>query len=141
MAPVVVQGEDISPDMVTPERGWLECFRQRDARTLMQHQSAQPSSSTTKQDKSSRQPRKPIRSPQLPRKHLKIIIRPRNGRDVMKAGMAELRDAILRAAVLQTNEAREDIMRTNPEKEYRGSKHAESCPSREIQCYCFSLPP
>ncbi|KAH9371885.1 hypothetical protein HPB48_019329 [Haemaphysalis longicornis] len=116
MEPVVVQGEDISPDMVTPERGWLECYRQRGARTLQQHQSAQPSSSTAKQDKSSRQPRKPIRPPQLPREHLKIIIRPRNGLDVTKAGMAELRDAILRAAVLQTNEAREDIMRTNPEK-------------------------
>ncbi|KAH9372430.1 hypothetical protein HPB48_010660 [Haemaphysalis longicornis] len=109
MEPVVVQGEDISPDMVTPERGWLECYRQRGARTLQENQCVQPSSPTVKQDKFSRQPRKPIRPPQLPREYLKIIVRPRNGLDVTKAGIAELREAILRTAVLQTNEAREDI--------------------------------
>ncbi|KAH9378817.1 hypothetical protein HPB48_016467 [Haemaphysalis longicornis] len=116
MEHVVVQGKDLSPDMVIPERGWLECHHQRGARILKEHQSAQPSSQTIKQDKFPRPPRKPIRPPQLPREHLKIIIRPRNGLDVTEAGMAELRNAILQAAVLQTNKAREDIMRTNPER-------------------------
>ncbi|KAG0425386.1 hypothetical protein HPB47_027444 [Ixodes persulcatus] len=55
------------------------------------------------------------RSP-LSKEDINIVLRPREGLDITKISHAELRDGVLRATSLGCDEAADDLLRINPEK-------------------------
>lgn len=116
MDAVAVQGEDVSPTDITPEKGWLECYRRRGNRALQSFRESAPSNNQVNTPASRSLSRTLPRLPPLPREHIKIIFRPHGGMNVARTGSANLRDAILTAANISAAEASADIFRLNSEK-------------------------
>ncbi|KAH9365683.1 hypothetical protein HPB48_000834 [Haemaphysalis longicornis] len=94
MDAVTVQGEDISPTDITPEKGWLECYRRRGNRALESFRESTPSNNQVNTPAGRALSRTLPRLPPLPREHIKIIFRPHGGMNVARTGSANLRDAI-----------------------------------------------
>lgn len=123
MEGVEVDGESISPEEFESDAGWLSSHRQRNSRAVSKlrltpeqardsRRSSTPLGRSTKRTRNSQPPR----APQLPKEHIKIILRPRDGLDVRKLSDAHIRDAVFTAANIVPREAEEDILRTNPTK-------------------------
>ncbi|KAH9384989.1 hypothetical protein HPB48_027025 [Haemaphysalis longicornis] len=116
MDAITVQGEDISPTDITPEKGWLECYRRRGNRALQSFRESAPSSNQVNMPASRSLSSTLPRLPPLPREHIKIIFRSHGGMNVPRTGFPDLRDAILTAANIPATEASADIFRLNSEK-------------------------
>lgn len=118
----------MSPEDITEEAGWLASHRRRGARALVklsataEHPlepgavgSRAPDRKPRALQPLRRQNRAP-RQPHLPSEDIKIVLRPRTGLDVTKVSHAGLRDGVLRATGLTHDEAVEDLLRINSEK-------------------------
>ncbi|KAL1474603.1 hypothetical protein MTO96_037853 [Rhipicephalus appendiculatus] len=114
-----VGGEDIAPEEVTPDQGWLPAGTRRlGARTRAADPDRLPpvtQASRGRKDET-RLKNKIIRAgrmPSLPREDTKIVIRPRGGLNIAKVGVTLAADAILAAAGIREEDTLQDTLCPN----------------------------
>lgn len=134
MTTVTVEGESISPEEFANTPGWLESHRRKQRRAIEKAEvslenstrhdgGAATSGAATRSSKlrgergagdrgSVRRPR----APQLPKEHVKVILRPRNGLNLQISSQALIRDAIIKEAGFTYAETTADIVRLNVTK-------------------------
>lgn len=128
MHAVEVEGESISPEEFSQDAGWMESHRRKGARTLAKlgltteegtppHSDGGCAAASTGYRGRSHVSRygsqKKPRVPALPREDVKIILRPRDGLDLKRCSQALIKDCVLRAAQLKSEEVEDDTLRVN----------------------------
>lgn len=128
MHAVEVEGESISPEEFSQDSGWIESHRRRGAQALAKlgltneegtppHSGGGCAADATRHRGRSHVSRyesqKKPRVPALPREDVKIILRPRDGLDLKRCSQALIKDCLLRAAQLKSEEVEDDTLRVN----------------------------
>lgn len=118
---VSVDGEDVSPEELQSP-GWTTAVSRRKVRTVPdgtgEAPSGKPGVATLSQPRQSltkvkKQVIAASRLPQLPKDHLRVIVRPRNGLDMRNVSQIKFAFALARAAGLGEEEIAEDVVCPN----------------------------
>lgn len=118
---VTVEGEEISPEEYRNDEGWtLAGERMSRLRRRSPNNDETPDQGLRKVSTSTRQGKnfrttviKAARMPIMPREECKVVVRPRGGLDIIKAGTTNVADAILRAAGISNEESAGDTICPN----------------------------
>ncbi|KAH7936339.1 hypothetical protein HPB52_021545 [Rhipicephalus sanguineus] len=114
-----VEGEDITPEEVTQDQGWLPAGTRRLGARMRAADANLPPLATEAprhRENETRLKNKIIRAgrmPFLPREDTKIVIRPRGGLNIVKVGVTLVADAILAAAGISEEESQQDTLCPN----------------------------
>ncbi|KAH7979256.1 hypothetical protein HPB49_008831 [Dermacentor silvarum] len=128
---VQVAGQDISPEEVTAQSGWLTARSRRSKRgtdnsTVTDESSQAPSNRPRSR---ARQPVKAQvlkvgRMPPLPTEYIKIVIRPKGALHIAKIGSPVVTAAILQAVKLTDEESLEDTLCPNTQQKHCCHRYA-----------------
>lgn len=138
-----VDSEVITTEEYEDSTGWLQRHQRRRGRDLhhLQQNTTGPANSTPARNNTTAQAttqrvyptkcRRP-RCPKLPKDDIKVVIRPRDGLNVVRVSDAALRGSILLAAGVEPETSIEYLLRANTEQNIRVMGRA-ICAHRETQ--------
>ncbi|KAH7964906.1 hypothetical protein HPB49_002468 [Dermacentor silvarum] len=120
---VHVAGQDILPEEVTAQSGWLTARSRRSKRST-DNLTATDESSQAPSNRPRSRARQPVKSqvlkagrmPPLPTEDIKIVIRPKGALHIAKIGSPVVTAAILQAGKLTDEESLEDTVRPNAQQ-------------------------
>lgn len=117
---VQVEGEEISPEDFTKEKGWRTAGERHARRRQEVTATAIEGDDRRKAEKQARNTRisaiKAARMPAMPREETKIVVRPRGGIHVAKTGLIDVMAAIHLAAGITEEAGKEDTMCINAQQ-------------------------
>lgn len=116
MMQVEVEGEDISPDQVSEALGWSVSGKQKvrmQAPSLPDGPQQPRPNGATRPGRAREKVIKNARMPALPREDFKIVLRPRGGIDISKAGQVEAGRAVCEAARITREESARNVICPN----------------------------
>ncbi|KAK8786561.1 hypothetical protein V5799_023663, partial [Amblyomma americanum] len=121
---VQVEGEEITPEEFRRSPGWLHIGGHTSRTRLQGTQGESTSRADTPSSRQKPKLNKNVRSavnraarmPAMPVEEIKIVVRPRDGLDIFKAGAACVANAIMAAAGIETADRAEDMACPNTQQ-------------------------